>query len=297
MNSINKKRHKKISLFDILIYILFAVFSILVIYPFWDIFLTSFSNPITTTSLGLHLWIKEWQLDSYRFVLSDIKVLYAYGNTIFRTTAGTSLAIIITLLCAYPLSKKNLPGRNFFTLYFLFVMFFGGGLIPTYLLIKNLGLIDNRMVLILPNLLNIYYMIIMRNYLMSMDKALEESAFIDGAGYITILFKIIVPLAKPVIATVVLWIAVGHWNSWFDALIYIRDEKKIVLQTLLRRMLQYASAESNALEEFNSEQNVKIVSNTVRAAIIMITIGPIILLYPSLQKYFIKGIMVGSLKG
>ena len=291
-----KKKRRKLNLVDWLIYIFMALFAVLVIYPFWDIFLTSFSNPISTTSLGLHLWMKEWQLDSYVFVLSDIKVLYAYGNTIFRTFVGTSLAVLTTLLCAYPLSKKKLPGRNVITLYFLFVMFFNGGLIPTYLLIKNLDLIDKRFVLILPNLLNVYYMIIMRNYLMSMDDALEESAFIDGAGYITILFKIVVPLAKPVIATVVLWIAVWHWNSWFDALIYIRDEKKIVLQTLLRRMLQYASAESNALEDFNQEASAKIVSNTVRAAVTMITIGPIILLYPSLQKYFIKGIMVGSFK-
>ena len=292
-----KKKHRKLGVVDWLIYIFMALFALLVIYPFWDIFLTSFSDPVTTTSLGLHLWIKDWQLDSYAFVLSDVKVLYAYGNTIFRTVVGTSLSVLVTILCAYPLSKKQLPGRNVITLYFLFTMFFNGGLIPTYLLIKNLDLIDKRFVLILPHLMNVYYMIIMRNYLMSMDDALEESAFIDGAGYVTILFKIVVPLAKPVIATVVLWIAVWHWNSWFDALIYIRDEKKLVLQTLLRRMLQYASAESNALEDFNNEANAKIVSNTVRAAITMITIGPIILLYPSLQKYFIKGIMVGSLKG
>ena len=291
------KKKKNMGIVDWIIYVLIALFSILVIYPFWDIFLTSFANPISTTSLGMHLWIDEWQLDSYRFVLSDVKVLYAYGNTIFRTVAGTSMSVVVTLFCAYPLSKKKLPGRTVFTFYFLFTMFFSGGLIPTYLLIKNLDLIDKRFVLILPNLLNVYYMVIMRNYLMSMDKALEESAFIDGAGYVTILFKIVVPLAKPVIATVVLWIAVWHWNSWFDAFIYIRDEKKIVLQTLLRRMLQYASAESSALEDFNAEQGAKIVSNTVRAAITMITIGPIILLYPSLQKYFIKGIMVGSLKG
>ena len=291
------KKRQKSGAMDWIIYIFMALFSVAVIYPFWDIFLTSFSNPVSTTSLGMHLWINEWQLDSYIFVLSDIKVLYAYGNTIFRTVVGTSLSVVVTLLCAYPLSKRQLPGRNIITLYFLFVMFFNGGLIPTYLLIKNLDLIDKRWVLILPNLMNVYYMIIMRNYLMSMDDALEESAFIDGAGYVTILFKIVMPLAKPVVATVVLWIAVWHWNSWFDAFIYIRDEKKIVLQTLLRRMLQYASAESNALEDFNAEQGARIVSNTVRAAITMITIGPIILLYPSLQKYFIKGIMVGSLKG
>ena len=291
------RKKRKVELFDIIVSIGLVFFSLLVIYPFWYVLMTSFSNQMEANKLGMKLWLKEWDLSSYMYILQDSKVLYAYGNSIFRTVLGTVMALVVIMFCAYPLSKRDIPGRTFLTLFFLITMFFKGGLIPTYLLIKNLNLIDSRWVLIFPNLMNVYYMIIMRNYLMSIDNALEESAFIDGAGYGTILTKIVVPLAKPAIATVVLWVAVWHWNSWFDAYIYIQDEKKIVLQTLLRRMIDYASQEGTSLEQFSLEQNNRVVSTSVRAATTMVTIGPIIALYPFLQKYFVKGIMVGSLKG
>ena len=291
------RKKGKVELFGIIVSIGLVLFSLLVIYPFWYVLITSFSNQMEANKLGMKLWLKEWDTSSYMYILQDSKVLYAYQNSIFRTVLGTAMALIVIMLCAYPLSKRDIPGRTILTIFFLITMFFKGGLIPTYLLIKNLNLIDNRWVLIFPNLMNVYYMIIMRNYLMSIDNALEESAFIDGAGYGTVLAKIVVPLAKPAIATVVLWVAVWHWNSWFDAYIYIQDEKKIVLQTLLRRMIDYASQEGTSLEQFSLEQNNRVVSTSVKAATTMVTIGPIIALYPFLQKYFVKGIMVGSLKG
>ena len=294
MKKIRKKR--KIGLFDIFLYIFFVMFSVIVVYPFWDVLVVSFSDPKSSISLGFHIWNDRWVLDSYKYILNE-EVFWAYFNTVFRTVVGTFTSLFVTLLCAYPMSKKNLPGRSVLTVFFVFVMFFTGGLIPEYLLIRSLGLLDTRISLILHGLMDVYYMIIMRNYLMSMDEALEEAAFIDGAGYFKILTKVIIPLAKPVIATVALWTAVRHWNSWFHALIYIRDDKKIVLQVMLRRLLEYTQAESEEMARATNVENLKVVSYTVRSAITMVTIGPIILLYPFIQKYFVKGIMIGSLKG
>ena len=178
-------------------------------------------------------------------------------------------------------------------------MFFSGGIIPDYLLVKNLGLLDTRWALILPSAVNVFYIIIMRNYFMTIDKGIEESAVMDGANYFTILTKIILPLSKPVIATIALWAAVFHWNEWFHALVYIQDDAKTVLQMIVREMLTAMdlsqSADAGAIGGGGSNENL-LLSN-VRAATVMISIGPIVLVYPFVQKYFIKGIMIGSLKG
>ena len=184
------------------------------------------------------------------------------------------------------------------TAYILVTMFFAGGLIPTYLVIRKLGLIDSRWVLILPLLANGFYIIIMRNYLMTVDPAFEESAFMDGANYLQIMARIVAPLCKPVLATIALWTMVLHWNSWFDALIYLRDESKIVLQLLLRRLLLAEQATLDRIREFGGpiDAEDRLPSEAVKAATTLITIGPIILVYPLLQRYFIKGIFLGSLK-
>ncbi|NLC67319.1 MAG: carbohydrate ABC transporter permease [Clostridiaceae bacterium] len=291
------KKKTKIDGFDVINNIILILFAVVVFYPFWDLLLTSFSNPVETTSLGLHLWISEWRIDSYQYALSDPVVGYAYINTILRTVIGTILAIIMTIMAPYPLSKRLLPGRSIITIYFLITMFFSGGLIPFYLLIRSLKLINSFWVMVIPSMLSVYNVVILRNYMMNIDKTLEESAFMDGAGYITTLVNIVIPVSKPVIATIILWTAVGHWNEWFHAMIFIRDEKKTVLQVIFRRMLLFLKTESEQLMELSLEKERQIIGATVRAAITMITIGPIILVYPFLQKYFIKGIMVGSLKG
>jgi putative aldouronate transport system permease protein len=170
-------------------------------------------------------------------------------------------------------------------------------LITAYLLIRRIGLFDTRWALILPTLTVGFYIIIMRNFLMTLDKAYEDSAFMDGANYFQILVRIIIPLSKPVIATIALWAAVGHWNSWFDALIYLKSESKIVLQLLLRRLIQEMTLMAERMEKFTNIEKNELPSEAVKAAITILTIGPIILLYPFLQKYFIKGIFMGSLKG
>ena len=284
--------------FDLLNYLFLFLFSLTILYPFWSTILLSFSTVEEATSLGFHVWIRTWTLSAYKFAMSRYgSVPIAYANSIFRTVAGTLLTLVVTLLAAYPLSKKNLPGRNAVTIFILVTMFFGGGIIPSYLLIRSLGLIDKRLVLFLPGLAGGFNIVIMRNFLMTLDKSYEESAFMDGANYLQILSSIIVPLSKPVIATVALWTAVGHWNAWFDAMIYIRSGNKIVLQLLLQRMLQQLQEFAQQVANFQQVENVELPSESMKAAVTVLTIGPIVAAYPFLQKYFIKGFLMGSLKG
>jgi putative aldouronate transport system permease protein len=285
--------------FDACLYAFLMLVAVAVVYPFWDTVLLSFGNPQTATRLTFHLWNDEWSTASYEYIFRDNRVALAYWNTIFRSAVATLITLATTMLAAYPLSKRNLPGRTALTFFFLFTMFFGGGLIPTYMLVKNLHLMNSLWALILPGAFSAYNMVIMRNYLMSMDGALEEAAFIEGAGYGTILLQIVVPLATPLLATVALWTIVSNWNAWFDCLIYITDPTKKVLQLLLRDMVQnkLTTADSASLASFNAINERKIAGPTVQAAMIVVTIGPIVAVYPFLQKYFVKGIMIGSLKG
>jgi putative aldouronate transport system permease protein len=285
--------------FDLVNGTLLVLLCLTIIYPFWNTLLISLASGKDVNSLGLRVWITTWNISAYKFAFSKYgHVGVAYLNSIFRTVIGTVLGVFVTLLAAYPLSKKDIPGRNAMTIYILITMFFHGGLIPTYLLIRNIGLFNSRLVLILPALVQGYYVIIMRNFLMTLDPSFEESAFMDGANFFQILMRIIIPLSKPVIATIALWIAVWHWNQWFDALIYLSSERKIVLQLLLRRMIQQMTAMQNAeMQQYMALEEVELPTESVRAAITIITIGPIIFFYPFLQKYFVKGIFLGSLKG
>ena len=283
--------------FDTCNYALLLVLSLSIIYPFWNLFLTSFSRVEEVTSLGMHLWIDRWTVSSWGFVLQENDVLQAYLNTIHRVVFGTLTTLLVTFSAGYALAKRDLPGRGTITTLFIFTLWFGGGLIPTYLLIRSLGMINTRWVLIIPVALNVYYIVIARNFMMTIDESLEDSAIIDGAGYWTILFRIVLPVSKPVLATIALWAAVSHWNAWFDALIYINDADKRVLQMLVRDMIQLVTFDE--LLDYVEDLPVKehIPPQSVRAVTILITIGPIVMVYPFIQKYFVKGVMLGSLKG
>ncbi|MBO1004821.1 carbohydrate ABC transporter permease [Pseudogracilibacillus auburnensis] len=291
---------KRFSFFELFLIIGFVLFSIIVLYPFWQTLVLSFSDPHQASSLGMSLWPERWIPDAYQFVFTYGSIMKAYANTILRTISGTFLILTFTVLAAYPLSKKELPYRNTITIFFLIAMFFSGGIIPDYLLVKNLGLLDTRWALILPTAVNVFYIIIMRNYFMTIDKGIEESAMMDGANYLTILTKIILPLSKPVLATIALWAAVFHWNEWFHALIYIQDDAKEVLQIIVRDMLtqmDLSQSEGAAALGGGGGSSKNLLLANVRAATVIISIGPIVLIYPFVQKYFIRGIMIGSLKG
>ena len=275
------------------------LFCLTIIYPFWTQVLLSFSDMKHATTLGFRLWIDKWSVAAYEFAFRGYgNVLIAYGNSVFRVVVGTFLTVFFTILAAYPLSKKRLPGRTFLTIAVLITMFFSGGIVPEYLLIRYLKLIDTRWSLILPTLVIGFYVIIMRNFMMTIDEAFEEAAFVEGSNYLQVLFRIIVPLSKPVIATVVLWTAVYHWNEWFHALIYINDDRLLVLQLVLRRMMRdIQEALRDDFTNFAQVWGVKLPSVAVQAAVTILTIGPIVLVYPFIQRYFVKGIFIGSLKG
>lgn len=284
--------------FDSLNVLFLFLFSVTVVYPFWHLFITSFSGTDDIVTMGFHFWLDEWHIEAYRYVFNSNRVGRAYVNTILRVAMGTTTAIIVTLLAAYPLAKRDLPGRKAITMTFVFTMFFAGGLIPHYLLVRGLGLIDSRWALILPVALDVFWVIIMRNFLMAIDVEMEEAAFMDGASVRTILVKIIVPLARPAIATVFLWSTVQHWNAWFDAMIFIQDANKTVLQLLLRRLLDRMLT-LQELERYTLQQQIemKIPTEAAKAAMILVATGPIILIYPFIQRHFVRGIMIGSLKG
>ena len=288
----------KFSIFDLVLYIFLFFFMISVLYPFWDLMMRSFSPPESSGQLGFALIPRKLTLASYRAVFIGGNIGTNYFNTIFRTAAGTVLGLLVQTLCAFALTQKELPFRSGITFFFIFTMFFGGGMIPAYLLVKELQLIDTIWALIIPTLSNVYNMVMIRNYMQSLDKGLEESAMLDGASQFTIFFRIILPVCKPILATVALWIMVGHWNSWFDAMLYTNKPHLEVLQLALQRLLRQSNSLELAKFQIASGENSNTFSaDSLKAAQIFISIVPILCAYPFLQKYFVKGIMVGSLKG
>ena len=285
-------------LFDLGNYLFLIVFSVLMIYPFWETAVVSLLPGLLASSWGIKLWPEEVTLEAYRVALSSRLIYYGYINTVFRTLVGTALAVFFSFCTAYPLAKRKLPLRNYLTIFFLIPMFFSGGLIPRYLLVRSLGMLDTRAALIFPILLGTYNLLIMRNFIMAIPDSLEESAMIDGASFFRILIQIIIPLSVPIMATIGLWVAVQHWNSWFDALIYIRDETKTVLQLVLRRVIIDQDDSAFLGENNDSVAGAEsVVPESIKAATVLISIGPILLAYPFVQRYFVRGIMIGSLKG
>lgn len=262
-------------------------------YPFLYIFSMSLQDTASLTMIGSMI-PEKIDFTAYIKVFNDHYIRTGFINSLQRTALAVPLTLVATMFIAYPLSKKYFPNRSFWTGFVVFTMFFNGGMIPTYILIKNLHLFNTIWALILPVLVNTFHMIIMRNYFMSLPDSLEESAKIDGAGDFTILFRIIFPIAKPIVATICLWTAVYHWNAFFDSMIYIADGDKHVLQMVLRRIVIEGSSTTN---EILGQETDTVSPGNIKAAAIMITSLPIIMVYPFAQKYFVKGVMVGSLKG
>jgi putative aldouronate transport system permease protein len=278
--------------FQVFLILFVILLSITMIYPFMHVLSISFSTPAEALRPGIHFFPKEVSFFAWKRVLTTDTVWQTMGNTVFRTVVGTGLTLVFLSLGAYPLSRKYLPHRGFYTMFIVVTMFFSGGLIPTYLLIKGLGLINSIWVYVIPGLLSTFNLLLLRNFFMGIPEELEDSAKIDGANDMRILFTIIIPLSKPVLATLALWTAVGHWNAWFDSMLYMQDQSKIVLQLFLRRLV--ISAEGDPMLPVPTNEQAP---EMVKAAIIMFTALPILMVYPFLQRFFVKGIMVGSLKG
>ncbi|MFK7692299.1 carbohydrate ABC transporter permease [Paenibacillus sp. HJGM_3] len=287
-------RLKRITGFDWFVNISAALIGISMVYPLLHILALSLSTANTVNLPGLHIIPKEFSWEGYRFILDSSYIWSGYKNTIIRVVATTALGLLVTMGYAYPLAKKKLPGRTALTLFIVVTMFASGGLIPHYLNIKNLGLLNSYWALILPLLAKPFYIIIMRNFFMGIPEELEEAAEMDGANAIHILFRIIVPVSMPVIMTISLWTIVDQWNRWFDALIYITDPAKYVLQVVLRRIIFESSVEITGA---NLVERAVVSSEVVKNATIIVATLPILMVYPFIQKYFVKGVMMGSLKG
>lgn len=285
-------------MFQVFAIVLVALMCVTMLYPFVHVLSISFSTPAEAMKYGFRFFPQEVSLEAYKLAFNSDGLWWGYYNSIYRTVLGTLLSLFFMLLGAYPLSKKYLPHRKFLTLFVIVTMFIGGGLIPSYMLVKSLGLYDSRLVYIIPGLISTFSMLLLRNFLMNLPQELEDSAKMDGASEMRILFKILVPLSKPVLATLGLWEAVGHWNAWFDALIYIDDKTKYVLQIFLRRLIiDQSFTDMSEIMPQDLLSRTRVQPEQVKAAILMIVTLPILVVYPFLQKHFVKGIMVGSLKG
>lgn len=290
----NKIKHSRgeniFNVFNILI----MVFMILICaYPFWYVVCASFSNASQFVIHKGMLWLPlNFDLKAYQKVLTNSMVWIGYANTIFYVVAGTAINIIMTVLCAYFLSRRDVPGKKIVMILVVFTMYFSGGMIPGYLNIQDLGMLDTRWAILLPGAISTFNMIIMRTAMMSIDASMEESAQLDGASQFTILFKIMVPLTKATIAVLVLYYGVAQWNSWFPAMLYLDDPNKKPLQLYLRQIL--IMMDTSSMEVGNDDL---MIAETIKYSTIIVATLPILCLYPFLQKYFVKGMMVGALKG
>lgn len=268
---------------------------VMTLYPLLVVFSSSVSSPVAVGRGEVLLFPKEFTLKAYGYVMRNKDIWIGYGNTLLYTIVGTTLSLITTACAGYALSKKRLRGKGIVTFFFAFTMWFEGGIIPTYLLIKDVGLLDNRWAMIMPGLMSVFYMILLRTYFSSVPEALEESAKLDGANDLYIMVKIYLPLSIPAMVTIGLYYAVNKWNAWFHAMLYLSDEKKYPLQLFLRRILTQARLTDEEMLAVKTTQTVS--AETIQYATIVVAIIPMLLIYPFIQKYFEKGIMVGSVKG
>jgi len=284
---------RKWSIFDGFNYIFMLFAALIFFYPFWQTLVLSFSGSGYATSVGLKFIPLQISLDSYKTVFSTSSIYIGYGNTLLRTVVGTLLTIVITYCAAYALSRRKLPFVRSLTFLIVVTMFFSGGLIPTFLVMKSYGLVGTKLALILPLLTTAWNLIITRNFIASISQEIEEAALVDGAHPLKIVFLVMLPISMPIISVLTIWTAVTHWNSWFDALIYTSKESDVVLQLVLRRLLIDTQSESSILQSTLASTT----SETIKSATIIVAIAPILCVYPFLQKHFTKGIMVGSVKG
>ncbi len=292
-----KKRTLQDSLLDIFVYTVIVLVNIVMIYPFVNIIVVSLSRAEYVVAGLVTIFPRGFNLSAYTAALSDPLMGRGYVNTLIYASTGTLLTLTITMITAYALSVRKFRGRNFFIVYMAITMYFSGGLIPYYLLIKSLNMIDTIWAMILPGV-SVWYIIVCRTYFQStIQDSLRESALIDGANDLKILTHIYIPLAKPIIATLGLWSVVAQWNSWFNALIFLNDIKLYPLQMVVRKVLIMYQPSSKMRSLVYSLRHLGVNEQTVRCAVIIITILPIVMIYPFIQKYFVKGVMVGALKG
>ena len=272
------------------------VIVIVTLYPMYYVLIVSISNGNAVMRGEIKLLPKGINLTAYKLVFENPDFLRSYLNTIIYTLVGTIVNVSFTILCAYPLSRKDFYGRGILTGMVAFTMFFSGGMIPLYLVVQKVGLINSMWALILPVAINTWYMIIMRTFFQAIPESLQESAYIDGANDIQILIKVILPLSLPIIATLLMFYAVYHWNSYFSSIIYLNQKKKYPVQIVLRNIV-IAGELDKQNSSVGSESDFQVIATNFKYAVIIISVLPILTVYPFIQKYFTQGVMVGAIKG
>ena len=278
-------------------YTILGLFMAAIILPVVYIILASFIDPITLQNSGLTFDFSKWTLTAYERVMSNAQIWTGFKNAMIYSVLFTIISVMVTLLAAYPMSRPDFKGKGFFNVMFVITMFFGGGLIPTYLLISNLGMLDTIWAILIPGAFSVWNMIIARTYYMGIPHDMQEAAEIDGASEMVYFFKILLPLCMPIIATIAMWQFVGMWNSYFDAMIYLNDAAKQPLQLVLRAILIQSQPEPGMVSDMQSTAARAQLAELLKYATIIISSVPLMILYPFFQKYFDNGIMAGAVKG
>lgn len=290
-------RSREEKIFDKIDIVLMVIFCLMIIYPVWNTIVISLNDGTDAMLGGLYWWPRKFSLESYKTVIETPGIFKAFGITIAKTVIGVVTHVLFTAIVAYGLSKKELIGRKLYLSIGVITMFFGGGLIPSFLLIRNLGLLDNFLVYIIPALFSFFDLIIFQSFFRELPASLEESAFIDGANELQIFFKIVLPLSMPVIATIALFNGVYQWNDFFTGIIYINNQDLQPIQTFLYKVIVQSSS-SQMLNSMPAEATnlAKTTTESIKLATMVIATLPIVIVYPFLQKYFVKGMLLGSVK-
>ena len=278
-------------------YVILGLFVLAIIVPMVYIVIASFMDPITLQNKGITFDLDKWTLTAYERVISNAQIWVGFKNAVIYSLVFTFLSVAITMLCAYPMSLEDFKGKKIFNVIFIITMFFGGGLIPTYLLVSNMGLLDSMWAVILPGAFSVWNMIIARTYYKGIPGELREAAEVDGANELTLFFKILLPVCTPVIAVLCLWQFVGMWNSYFDAMIYLNSASKQPLQLVLRAILIQNQPDAGMIADMQSTAERARLAELLKYSTIIISSLPLLVMYPFFQKYFDAGIMVGSVKG
>lgn len=292
------KQSKGDNVYNIIISIIILISGLIILIPLVHILAASFSSPKSVIAGKVLLWPSDFSLEGYKAVFKNSKILTGYYNTIIYTVLGTLYSVTMTVCAAFSLSNKSMPGRTFFTFLFTFTMIFNGGLIPTYLLNSQLGLLNTRAVMIIPGAITVWNLMLAKNYFQnSISHELWEAAQIDGCNDFVYFLRIAIPLAKPIIAVLVLFYSVERWNAFFNAFIYLNNQKLMPLQIVLRDILVSNQVDASSIMDYETLAAKEGLSDLLKYSTIIVASLPMWILYPFVQKYFVKGIMVGSIKG
>lgn len=296
-----KRKRKKLSLSDRMIlgsgYVLLGIFILMILIPLVYVVIASFMDPITLNTQGITFDFSKWSLEGYKRVLEDDMILRGFLNSVFYSVSYAVISVAVTLMAAYPLSKEDFVGRKFINTLYVITMFLGGGLIPTYLLIDKLKLLNTVWAILLPGAINVWNIMLAKTYFKTLPKELREASSLDGASEIRHFFKIVLPVSKPIIAVLMLYQFVGQWNSYFDAMIYLDDSKLQPLQLVIRSILIQNAPSTGMIADIQNMAEMSKIAELLKYSTIVVSSLPLLIMYPFFQKYFDKGIMIGSIKG